>query len=72
MKRQLKPAAMTSARSTFEWNTGEPTCFAPLQRLANQREVSAKRVEERRAKGIKAGTIYGLSKKADRRREGGA
>lgn len=54
-------------------NTVKPSCIsASLQRQANQREVSAKRVEERRAAGIKAGTIYGLSKKADRRREGGA
>lgn len=40
-----------------------------LQKKANQRTVSAKRVEERRAAGFTTDTIKGLSKKADRRRE---
>jgi hypothetical protein len=54
--------------NVFHWR-GQSSCFAPLQRVANQRAESARRVEEGRAMGKHTGTIYGLTKKSDRRRE---
>lgn len=57
--------------SPFNWRSAEPSALVlDLQRQANQRAESARRVKAARDAGIPKGTIYGLSKKADRRREG--
>lgn len=64
-----KPASKASA---FFWRTGEPTCFAPLQKAATKSARSTRNIEEGRARGETVGTIFGLSRKSDRRREGQA
>lgn len=38
-------------RSPFEWQTGEPSIFRPLQTVANLRTSASERVEQRRAAG---------------------
>lgn len=64
-----KIIARRTAAGETSINTIKPCLGGALQKHANQRAVSAKRVEERRAKGLSSGTIHGLSKKADRRQE---
>lgn len=40
-----------SIRSAFDWNTGEPSIFRPLQAAQNLRTSATERVEKRRAAG---------------------
>lgn len=40
-----------AVRSAFDWNTGEPSIFRPLQTAENLRTSATARVEKRRAAG---------------------
>jgi hypothetical protein len=54
-------------RSTFDWNTGEPTVFNTnkYRQYAGARQKQTAHVEKKRAEGVELGTIGGLSKKGD-------
>lgn len=59
-----------STGNSFDWNTGEPSVFSrDIQRQADQRDHSSRRVDEARAQGKTLSTIRGLSRKADKRLE---
>jgi hypothetical protein len=54
-------------RSTWDWNTGEPSIFASAKerQYADRRVKQTAHVERMRDQGIEIGTIGGLSKKGD-------
>ena len=54
-------------RSTWDWNTGEPTIFASAKerQYADRKTKQTAHVEKMRAQGVELGTIAGLSKKGD-------
>lgn len=54
-----------SIRSVFDWNTGEPSIFRPLQAAAKLRDSGTARVERDRATGQDRSAFYGLSRKSD-------
>ncbi|MDN8617836.1 hypothetical protein [Variovorax ginsengisoli] len=56
-----------TTRSVFDWNTGEPTVFLPLQTAANRRAAAAMVVDKARAAGIEPSVILGISRKSDER-----
>ena len=54
-------------RSTFDWDTKEPSIFASAKerQYADRRTKQTAHVERMREQGIEIGTISGLSKKGD-------
>ena len=54
-------------RSTFDWDTKEPTIFASAKerQYADRKQKQTAHVERMREQGIEIGTISGLSKKGD-------
>ena len=54
-------------RSTFDWDTKEPTVFnnKNVTQYAQRKAKQTAYVERMRAQGVELGTIGGLSKKGD-------
>jgi len=54
-------------RSTFDWDTKEPSIFASAKerQYADRKQKQTAHVERMREQGIEIGTIGGLSKKGD-------
>lgn len=52
-------------RSTFDWNTGEPTVFnnKNVTQYAQRKAKQTAYVERMRAQGVELGTIPGLGKR---------